>query len=312
METAYRYIRRSILSSAFSDGRRLNYRELGHRLQMSKTPIILALSRLVKEGLVRYRKNHGYFVDASKVMEMTPEDSLEFNPESGDLSNDRLMGLSLNDSVYEQIKSLVASFKLAPGEKIVCSHLANELEVSKTPIVNSLVRLESEGYVFHRKNVGYYVKEFDLKETLEMLQAREVLEVANVELVMDNCSRNDLIELEGIHSEFNALGFGKYDEERTMINRRFHLRLAEIGGNGYIVKMISDIYDQFDLRLKMSSEYLPPRRTEQAHVDHQEMIDALYASDITRLKTVMSAHLQAPARDANRYLKFRKDQSFEK
>ncbi len=58
----------------------------------------------------------------------------------------------LGSQAYEQIKGMLFAHALSPGQKIVCRDLEEKLGFSRTPIINSLMRLEAEGYVIHKPN----------------------------------------------------------------------------------------------------------------------------------------------------------------
>ncbi len=311
-EVAYIYIKRSILNQVFSSGQKLNYGDIEARLQMSKTPIIQALSRLMEEGLVSYRKNHGYFVEVSREVDMKSDTAKKLTDVTGLSKGDNGEALffsqnhqSLNDAVYKRIKKLIFSFRLAPGQKLIYKDLSQELWVSKTPIINALIRLESEGYVVHKKNAGYYIKKINLTEVLHMYQARELFECANTDLILDNISKKDLLALDEIHQEFVADTSEGYGETKIEIDRRFHIRLAEIGGNSFVIKTIREIYEQYHLSLKLSLRFLPLQRVEEVDKEHERIIESLLASDRSGLKRAMEEHLHAPVLELGQYLKSR-------
>lgn len=54
---------------------------------------------------------------------------------------------NLNDSAYEQIRSMIMRGSLAPGARIVESELAEHIGVSRTPVRSALHRLQQDGYV---------------------------------------------------------------------------------------------------------------------------------------------------------------------
>ena len=63
----------------------------------------------------------------------------------------------LTASVYEAIKEQIMDLELAPGTRVNMDQLARDLEVSTTPVRESLARLESEGLVTRRSLQGYLV-----------------------------------------------------------------------------------------------------------------------------------------------------------
>lgn len=72
-DQVYDYIKEGILSQEFKRGDNINLDELGRKLGVSNTPIRESINLLVKEGLIEYKQNNGFFVinpDDETVNEM--------------------------------------------------------------------------------------------------------------------------------------------------------------------------------------------------------------------------------------------------
>ena len=61
-DQVYEYIRDAILNQDFKRGANINLDELARKLGVSNTPIRESINLLVKEGLIEYRQNSGFFV----------------------------------------------------------------------------------------------------------------------------------------------------------------------------------------------------------------------------------------------------------
>ena len=138
-----------------------------------------------------------------------------------------------------------------------------------------------------------------------MYQARELFESANADLILDNISKKDLLALEEIHREFLADTSDGFGETKMEIDRRFHIRLAEIGSNSFVFKTIQEIYDQYGLSLKLSLRFLPLERVEEVAREHERIIEFLRAMDRSGLKRAMKKHLHAPVLELGQYIKSR-------
>jgi DNA-binding GntR family transcriptional regulator len=310
-ERAYAAIRGLISNRSYGAGDRLKYAELANMLKMSKTPIIAALSRLTEEGWVDHKPNCGYRVaknSGASADRPTASDplpmagSLELLNAEFPVSEVTAPAASLNQAAYEAIKEQILKSRLVPGQRLVYSDLEQRLGVSKTPILNALSRLESEGYVQQKRNVGYHVREFTLKEVEDLFDARQAMELANLDFVLAMRTNEDVRELERIHQEYVHCPSPIYDETRVAINRRFHLRIAQMGRNGMMLRYITQLYDFFDLRMKFSLSFLPPERMREIDAEHEQIVAALRDRSKTRLMKAFRIHLGAPVRDIFRYL----------
>lgn len=61
-EKAYHTIKRMLLTDELVGGQKILYRDMADKLGMSQTPVILALTRLKDEGLIRSETNKGFSV----------------------------------------------------------------------------------------------------------------------------------------------------------------------------------------------------------------------------------------------------------
>src|SRR3990172_2747308 len=88
---------------------------------------------------------------------------------------------NLSARVYNQIKSLILSNEVMPGQKLHHQHLSERLGVSRTPVREALTRLVQEGYVSFLPNRGFTCKEIRLQEAEELYELREAMEAFAVE-----------------------------------------------------------------------------------------------------------------------------------
>ena len=77
---------------------------------------------------------------------------------------------SLIDTAYTKIRQKIIHGDFMPGTLLSENELANELNMSRTPIRTAISHLESEGFVVSFKNRGTLVKEISFKEILDMIE----------------------------------------------------------------------------------------------------------------------------------------------
>jgi DNA-binding GntR family transcriptional regulator len=80
------------------------------------------------------------------------------------------MFTSLIDTAYTTIRQQILSCEYMPGSLLSIYKLAEELDMSRTPISNAIARLELEGFVVALKNRGVIVKEISSKEIIDMFE----------------------------------------------------------------------------------------------------------------------------------------------
>src|SRR5262249_53466626 len=82
----------------------------------------------------------------------------------------------LSEEVYQRVKAMIYEGQLHPGARLVERELSSKLGISRIPLRESLVRLQSEGLVRSIPNSASYVEDFSPTDILEMYSMRLVLE----------------------------------------------------------------------------------------------------------------------------------------
>src|SRR5665213_1979905 len=80
---------------------------------------------------------------------------------------------SRNVATYSQIKRMILSGQVGPGNKLVHEDLAQKLSVSRTPVREALERLYQEGFVTRLPRRGFYVAGITRGEAQDIYHTRE-------------------------------------------------------------------------------------------------------------------------------------------
>ena len=115
-------------------------------------------------------------------------DGIEQHP-SGKLMDRLPKRINLRDQIHDILKKRIILKEIGSGEKINEEELARALGVSRTPIRETLLRLEHEGIVKIIPRRGAFVVSQSLKEVIDLLQVREVLEGLVVRLATEKMER---------------------------------------------------------------------------------------------------------------------------
>ena len=192
---------------------------------------------------------------------------------------------------YRDIKGMIFRYELVPGQNITYDYLASRLEMSKTPIINALYRLEQEEFVTSFPNRGFFIKEIDIQESRNLFRIREVLEMLSLEECIKHKNPKGLKEIErALLAHRNYCLTESINRRRYALDAAFHSKIAEMGGNKNLAKMITQVWEQIYLRHRI--EGIPVTRFQQTPVEHQELFDALKEGGLVKAKRIMKKHLQ--------------------
>src|SRR5512147_924441 len=135
---------------------------------------------------------------------------------------------NLSTRVYSQIKNLILSNEVMPGQKLHHQHLSERLGVSRTPVREALTRLVQEGYVSFLPNRGFTCKEIRIQEAEELYELREALEAFSVEKAIGNLTPDALDELSKKLHQYGEDVEKRFTRDRLLYDQDLHLEIARI------------------------------------------------------------------------------------
>lgn len=99
------------------------------------------------------------------------------------------------DDLVESIRERIISGQLPPGVRLSQQQLAEELEVSRTPLREALQRLATEGFVTAQANRGMVVAAAPLSDVEGTYALRLLVEPATVRALVDTVSDVEIDEM---------------------------------------------------------------------------------------------------------------------
>jgi DNA-binding GntR family transcriptional regulator len=193
---------------------------------------------------------------------------------------------ALYEEVAELLRQRIFARELAPGSWIDEMRLAEEYGISRTPLREALKVLATEGLVTMKMRRGAYVTEVNDKDQHDVYHLLSLLESDAAGVVAAQASDAELADLNSIHQELVA-AVGNTDKFFA-INERFHMRLLEIANNRWRDQMVADLRKV--MKLNRHNSLLKSGRIEESLREHQALLDALLARDVSASVTRMQAH----------------------
>jgi DNA-binding GntR family transcriptional regulator len=136
-------------------------------------------------------------------------------------------------------RSKVAVDDLPVGSMVVEGKLAEQLDISRTPIREAIHRLAAEGLLTRQGSRSYVVRQVQSVEFFQALNVRELIEGEAVELAIGRIAPAVLEELRQ-----KILGLGRLDKQHEAhweMDDRLHLLFPEALNNGVMVRMIGEL-----------------------------------------------------------------------
>lgn len=171
-----------------------------------------------------------------------------------------------------------------PGERLDLDALTKSYGTSVTPVRDALQMLSQEGLVSIKPRSGCFVTQITLKQLRDMLELREILEVASIEQAAVRISEEQLEQLEHVHAGYTGEDDESYDRYMDE-NRRFHYLIAQASGNQELAEMLGRLHDRLArfMVLCRAGETLERR--------HALIIEALRTRDVATARQAILSEM---------------------
>jgi DNA-binding GntR family transcriptional regulator len=202
--------------------------------------------------------------------------------------------MHLKDQAYEQVRDLVLSGELAPGDLLSERQLVSRLGMSKTPIRVALERLDRDGFLEILPQRGARIREPTEREIVDYYDFRIALESWIVKRATGHARKRDLQKLNRIVARQQKLLPGTGEAivaPYTALDAEFHQALAETAGNAEIVKTMQTQRDKLALVLSIilrrNPEWLLTTTAE-----HERIVQAIESHDADLAEREIVEHLE--------------------
>jgi DNA-binding GntR family transcriptional regulator len=192
-----------------------------------------------------------------------------------------------SDRVYEQLMLAIRDLRLPPGASLSETELAEQLQVSRTPLREAIARLVEVGLVTVVPQVGTRVALIRLADVEQAQFVREHLEVAAFEAACRRTDRDLSALRESVVRQEAARLSGDFDAFFDA-DEAFHEAIFELSGYPGAWRAIQPVKLQLD-RLRRLSLPAPSTVTELIG-EHQTVVAALESGDLRLGKRAVTKH----------------------
>lgn len=205
-----------------------------------------------------------------------------------ELKSDKPIGLT--QWVYIRIKAGILNLDFSPGSQLQVDELSGELEVSRTPVREALLRLQKDGLVDVVPRVGFFVTKFATRDLEELYELREILESR---AVYDAVQSMTEVESKKITEIYAATQKAVEKEDATGFldaEIAFHNFLTETSHNKRLVAMVESMRD-LTYRWRILS--LNSKEDMRASLkEHKKIAEAVQNRDAVVASTLMGEHIR--------------------
>ncbi|MEV6693831.1 GntR family transcriptional regulator [Micromonospora sp. NPDC051196] len=201
---------------------------------------------------------------------------------------------SAAERAYRHLKRAILE-QVHPGGSLVSEgEIAEATGVSRTPVREALLRLETEGLVRLYPKRGALILPVSAREITDVIEARRLVEVHAAEQIWPRRAeiRADLAarlaEMRAAHAAGDLTALMAAD-------RAFHATVVDAAGNEILAELYQRLRDR-QLRMGETTFRLSPRWAEMALTDHAAQLAALDADDSGPWLATVATHIDNAAR----------------
>jgi DNA-binding GntR family transcriptional regulator len=151
--------------------------------------------------------------------------------------------VSKSDMVTDALRELITGGRLSPGTPLRQRQLAEQFDVSYTPVREALRRLESEGLVVTDVHRGASVARAESEELEENYRILAALESLAGSLAVSKMTDDDMAEIEDLYQQVAACD--PDDHRLAELNRRFHFRVYECARSPMLLLLMRLLWRSF-------------------------------------------------------------------
>ena len=195
----------------------------------------------------------------------------------------------LHEEAVDRLRDLIVQGDLASGQRLNERLLSEKLAISRTPLREAIKLLATEGLVELLPNRGAVVATMDTARLAETLQVMGALEGLAGELACRNATPEQITEIHGLHNEMLSMHAGRDLAGYFRYNQAIHLKIVEASGNS----VLANTYRHLNVNVRRARYManLSKERWDAAVREHEEILRALAARDVARLKRLLRDHL---------------------
>ncbi len=196
----------------------------------------------------------------------------------------------LADEVYDELIDAIMRREIGPEDNLIQEKLAAEMQISRTPVREALMRLEQEGVLTVSNRGTFRLYQMNDDEVKELYQSRAAVEGQAARILAvrndpeDIAALRETVEREEALEDQSARGYFE-------ANRNIHRAFVERAGNRFLLEMFDMIWGKamaFQLFAAIENVDLA-----QSLGEHMALVDVIEGGDRTEALEAVTEHIQS-------------------
>ncbi|MEY2683918.1 MAG: hypothetical protein RJA09_1062 [Pseudomonadota bacterium] len=201
----------------------------------------------------------------------------------------RTCGAGLAHAVVSELKQLIYSGTVQPGERLNEAALATRMGISRGPIREAMKVLAGLGLVTAVPNKGVFVRQLSLREMIEVYEMRAMVFGYAAERACDHMTEEHKQAMAALLAAMDAACEADEGTRYYELNLDFHALLLKLSNN----RRAQQAYDDYvkELHLVRRKYFNVPGNMRRSNVEHRAIFDAIVANQPAQARTAAEQHV---------------------
>lgn len=203
----------------------------------------------------------------------------------------------LADFVHGQVLEAIASGRIAPGVRLVQGVLAEQMDVSRTPVREALLRLEREKILESGDSGGFTVRTITSDDARHIYDVRKAIEGHAARLVAESDDVDDILDvLEPLVVATEKWQPGDDLRQAFAHNDALHRAVVEATRNPVLIEAFDLVWARAQSFIMYAAFIALVEEGNEVHEEgpgHREILGAIAAADGLGAQEMMSGHIGA-------------------
>lgn len=196
----------------------------------------------------------------------------------------------LHQEVATRLRQRIVEGLIAPGSKLNERELAEQLNVSRTPLREAIRALAAEGLVELLPNRGAVATQLSAQDVADTFEVIAGLEGQSGELAAQRITDTELAEIRALHYEMLAAFTRRDLSTYYRLNAQIHTRVNAAARNPVLTRTWATVNARLQA-LRFRSNF-DEAKWQRAVDEHERMVALLAARDGDGLRRLLVQHLE--------------------
>jgi DNA-binding GntR family transcriptional regulator len=212
---------------------------------------------------------------------------------------------TLRERVVEAIRESIVKGQLKPSERLTEEEMAEQYQISRTPVREAFRELAAEGFIDIYPHRGAVVSSWDQKDVEDFYELKALLESYAARKAVDRLTEKDLQKMEKLNEQLERMA-GKEDSAAVLkAHNEFHSVFVNACGNDKIVQINEQLvrqYRRYRIAISLTEDGRDTFKT------HAKIIEAFRKKDADEAGSLVWENAMEGARVLTRELRKKKEQ----